>query len=165
MIVENSCMCLIWILIIEKVIVLRWSWAFDILPIVSLLRWFHIVSIPVLTFCEGSLVIVMKMTLNGRNPAIIREIIAQERFTFSNHLIGRHISIAIDPVHIRVLVISLKKLIMDHVRYDSSGRFGAFRHESLVWDELIDVVHVAYVANVIDPEGVHLLFVKSFKVR
>lgn len=104
----------------------------------------------------------MKMTLNGLNSAIIREIIAQQWFTLSNHLIGRHVPIAIDPVHIRILFIGLKVLIMSHIGYDSSGRFGTLRHEPLVWYELIDIVHVAYVAHVIDSESVHLLFVYNW---
>lgn len=104
----------------------------------------------------------MKMTLNGWNSAIIRKIIAQQWFTFSNHLIGRHVPIAIYPVHIRILFIGLKILIMSHIGYDSSGRFGTLRHESLVWYELIDIAHVAYVANVIDSESVHLLFVYNW---
>ena len=44
---------------------------------------------------------------------------------------------------------------MGHIGYDSSGRFGTFGHEPLVWYELINIVHVAQVAHVIDSESVH----------
>ena len=140
-------------LIIEKVSLLGWSGAFDIFPVVSLLWYFHIVSIPVLALEKRPMVIVLEVILNRGYPSIVHDIIGKKGSIFRQHFIGRHISITIDPVKILILVIGLKELV--HVGHYSSGRLCPLGHEPLVWDEFVDIVHVA---NIVYPEIVHLYF-------
>jgi hypothetical protein len=111
------------------------------------------VSIPVLTFEEGAMVIVLVVILNRWYPSIVHDIIGKKGSVFSQNFIGRHISIAIDSVDILILVVGLKELV--HVGHDSSGRLCALGHEPLIGYKLVDVVHVAHVVYA---KIVHLYF-------
>jgi hypothetical protein len=109
------------ILIIEKLSLLRRSWAFDIFPVVTLLGYFHIISIPILTFNERTMIIILEISLDRWNSSIIDGIVRNERSVFSENFIWRHIPNVIDSVNILIRIVGLKELVMGNVGHDSPG--------------------------------------------